>query len=57
MLHPVVWYKFTDDSEVLAVHPDVGSSKNLWNVGKLLPDYTAQHSKRQLSLTNISRWD
>jgi hypothetical protein len=24
-------------------------SKHFWNVGKLLPDYTAQHLRRQLS--------
>jgi hypothetical protein len=29
--------------------PDDGGSKHLWNVGKLLPDYTAQHPRRQLS--------
>jgi hypothetical protein len=29
--------------------PDDGGSKHLWNVGKVLPDYTAQHSKRQPS--------
>jgi hypothetical protein len=28
-------------------HPDDGGSKNLWNVGNLLPDYTAQQPKRQ----------
>jgi hypothetical protein len=28
--------------------PD-GGSKHLWNVGKLLPDYTAQHPRRQSS--------
>jgi hypothetical protein len=26
--------------------PDDGGSKHLWNVGKLLPDYTAQHPRR-----------
>jgi hypothetical protein len=29
--------------------PDDGGSKGLWNVGKLLPDYTAQQPRRQLS--------
>jgi hypothetical protein len=29
--------------------PDNGGSKHLWNVGKLLPDYTTQHSRRQSS--------
>jgi hypothetical protein len=27
--------------------PDDGGSKHLWNVGKLLPDYTAQQPRRQ----------
>jgi hypothetical protein len=27
--------------------PDDGGSKNLQNVGKFLPNYTAQHSRRQ----------
>jgi hypothetical protein len=30
--------------------PDDGGRKHLWNISKLLPDYTAQHSTRQLSL-------
>jgi hypothetical protein len=29
--------------------PDDGSSNHLWNVGKLLLDYTAQHASRQPS--------
>jgi hypothetical protein len=29
--------------------PDDGGSKHLWNVGKLLPDYMAQHPRRQPS--------
>jgi hypothetical protein len=29
--------------------PDVGGSKHLWNVGKLLPDYMAQQPRRQPS--------
>jgi hypothetical protein len=29
--------------------PDDGSSKHLWNVGKLLPDYTALQPRRQPS--------
>jgi hypothetical protein len=28
---------------------EVGGSKHLWNVGKLLPDYRAQHPRRQPS--------
>jgi hypothetical protein len=27
--------------------PDDGGSKHLWNVGKLLPDYTAQQPRKQ----------
>jgi hypothetical protein len=27
---------------------DDGGSKNLWNVGKLLPDYTTQYPRKQL---------
>jgi hypothetical protein len=30
-----------------ATSPDDGGSKNLWNIGKLLPDYTAQHPRSQ----------
>jgi hypothetical protein len=29
--------------------PDGGDSEHLWNVGKLLPDYTSQHLRRQPS--------
>jgi hypothetical protein len=29
--------------------PDDGGSKHLWNVGKLLPDYTEQHTRIQSS--------
>jgi hypothetical protein len=29
--------------------PWCGGSKNLWNIGKLLPDYMAQHPRRQSS--------
>jgi hypothetical protein len=35
-------------SIIRATHcPDDGSSKYLWNAGKLLPDYTALHPRRQ----------
>jgi hypothetical protein len=37
----VVWYKFTNISELLAVSiigAYVGGCKHLWNVGKRLPD-------------------
>jgi hypothetical protein len=30
-------------------HPDDGGSKDLWNVGKLLPDYKALQPRRQPS--------
>jgi hypothetical protein len=33
--------------------PDDVGSKHLWNVGKLLPDYTEQQPRRQPSLGNI----
>jgi hypothetical protein len=42
MLSRVIW-KFTD------VLPDDGGSKHLWNVGKRLSAYTAQHPRRQTS--------
>jgi hypothetical protein len=29
--------------------PDDGGSKDLWNVGKILPDYMAQQPRRQPS--------
>jgi hypothetical protein len=32
-----------------AHNPDDGGSKHLWNVGQFLPDYTAQHPRRQPS--------
>jgi hypothetical protein len=31
------------------MNPDDGDRKHLWNVGKLLPDYTAQQPRRQPS--------
>jgi hypothetical protein len=34
-------------------HPDDGGSKNLWNVSKLLPDYTAEHLRRQSSYSPL----
>jgi hypothetical protein len=38
-----VSYKLTDVSKVLA---SIISPMNLWNIGKLLPDYMAQHPRR-----------
>jgi hypothetical protein len=35
-------------------HPDDGGSNHLWNIGKLLPDYTAQQSRRQPSSRKIT---
>jgi hypothetical protein len=58
MLRRVDWYKFTGVSHVLAAsiirmmskpHAKNWFLKHLWNVGKLLPDYTAQHPRRQPS--------
>jgi hypothetical protein len=43
----VVWYEFTDVSEVLDT--SIFRAMRFWNVGKLLPDYTAQQPKRQPS--------
>jgi hypothetical protein len=36
--------------------PDDGGSKHLWNIGQLLPDCIAQHSRRQWSLYS-SLWE
>jgi hypothetical protein len=33
--------------------PDDGGSKDLWNVGKLLPDYTVLQPRRQQSSKHI----
>jgi hypothetical protein len=55
LLRRLVWWMFTDVSEVLAAtirakrRPTDGDSKHLWNVGKLLSDYTAQQPRRQPS--------
>jgi hypothetical protein len=55
VLHRVGWYKSNDVWKVLEVSinraiisHDEGS-KHLWNVGKILPDYTEQHPGRQSS--------
>jgi hypothetical protein len=45
----VVWYTFTDVSDVLTASVITGISKHHWNVGKHLPDYTVQHHTRQSS--------
>jgi hypothetical protein len=39
----------SDELWVMTCRPDDEGSKHLWNVGKLLPDYTAQHPRRQPS--------
>jgi hypothetical protein len=60
LLHHVVWHKFTSVSDVLAVsivrvistnHPDVGGSKHLWNVRKVLQNYTTQQPRRTTQKT------
>jgi hypothetical protein len=75
LLHCVVWWTFTDISEMLAAsiiravsklytrnpvqlahHLDGGGSKHLWNVTKLLPDYTAQQPRTQ-STTFLLLWE
>jgi len=49
----------TDVPEVLsasttrAMSPENGGSKHLWNVDQLLPEYTAQHSRRQTSCSPL----
>jgi hypothetical protein len=57
--------KFTDVSEVLATSiiraifthcPDDGGRKYLWNVGKLLPDYSVLQPRRQPSSYSLS-WE
>jgi hypothetical protein len=37
-------------------NPDDGGSKYLWNTGKLIPDYTAQHPRGQSSSDSLC-WD
>jgi hypothetical protein len=37
------------DRRFRSAAPEDGGSKHLWNVGKLLPDYTAQQPRRQPS--------
>jgi hypothetical protein len=59
-LRCVVWLSLLTFQRCLlppsADSPDVGGGKHLWNVGKLLPDYTTQHPKRQLS-SYMSPWE
>jgi hypothetical protein len=33
------------------------ASKNLWNVGKFLPDYKLQHSRRQSAVDYQTVWN
>jgi hypothetical protein len=51
---------FTAASMKVAVfwddRPDDGGSNHLWNVGKLLPDYTAQHPRRQSIFLPATTW-
>jgi hypothetical protein len=48
------WTKFWTENILVLVYsyahrPDDGGSKDLWNVGKLLPDYTVLQPRRQQS--------
>jgi hypothetical protein len=50
LLRRVVWQKLTDVSEVLVeVYRRFRGSNHIWNVGKPLPDYTAEQPRRQSS--------
>jgi hypothetical protein len=40
---------------LLTHRPDDGCSKHFWNIGQLLPDYTALHPRRQPS--SYSPWE
>jgi hypothetical protein len=44
---------FWDDVPPLSGHPDDGDNKLLWNISQYLPDYTAQHPRRQSSSVMI----
>jgi hypothetical protein len=41
------------EGEFQGDRPDDGGSKNLWNVGKVLPAYTAQQPRRQPSAFSV----
>jgi hypothetical protein len=62
MLRRVVWWKFTDVSEILAAsiiktpHLHDGDSKYLWNVYKFPPDYMAQHPRTEPS-SHVLPWE
>jgi hypothetical protein len=57
MLRRVLSLKLTDGLKVLtAMRPDDGGSKHLWNFGQFLPDYTAQHTRRQ-SPSYSKQWE
>jgi hypothetical protein len=46
----IVWRGRTEENKEHITHrPDGGGSKDLWNVGKLLPDYTVLQPRRQPS--------
>jgi hypothetical protein len=38
---------------VFCTKPSDGGSKHLWNIGKLLPDYTVQYPRRHSSALNL----
>jgi hypothetical protein len=49
-----VFWVIASNIRAMSTHrPDDGGSKHLWNVSKLLPDYTAQQPRRQPSSTVI----
>jgi hypothetical protein len=64
LMHCVIQFLFTVARTTLVTkygapflhRPDDGGSKNLWNVGKLLPDYTALQPRRQPPLYSSS-WE
>jgi hypothetical protein len=49
-------YRHIRGTYCLHHRPDDGGSKGLWNVGKRLPDYTAQHPRRQPS-SDSPQWE
>jgi hypothetical protein len=45
--------KYEDDYVLGSSGPDDGGRKHLWNIGKLLPDYSGQHPKTQSSSGHV----
>jgi hypothetical protein len=55
--HPYnCWWTVQIMELIIHHHPDDGGSKNLWNVDQFLPDYTAQHPRRQPSSYIVLHW-